>query len=222
MTDALLKIENLKTWLGDEQSPVRAVDGIDLEIREGETFALLGESGCGKSMTALSIMRLLPPAGRIVDGRVLLDGTNLLELPEIAMRKERGGRMGMIFQEPMTSLNPVMTVGEQIAEAVRIHDPQHAAKPNGRVVELLQSVGIPDPEQRRLEYPHQLAQGAAAGDRHGHPAYHPRPGCGVRGSRSGGGDVCGRDCGGGQLPAVFRYPTSPLQPQAVPIPAGAG
>ena len=159
MTDALLKIENLKTWLGDAQSPVRAVDGIDLEIHEGETFALLGESGCGKSMTALSIMRLLPPAGRIVDGRVLLDGTNLLELPEIAMRKERGGRMGMIFQEPMTSLNPVMTVGEQIAEAVRIHDPQHAASPNGRVVELLKSVGIPDPEQRRSEYPHQLSGG---------------------------------------------------------------
>jgi peptide/nickel transport system ATP-binding protein len=159
MPEVLLKIENLKTWLGDEESPARAVDGIDLEIRKGETFALLGESGCGKSMTALSIMRLLPPAGRIREGRVLLDGTNLLELPEIAMRKERGGRMGMIFQEPMTSLNPVMTVGDQIAEAVRIHDPEHAANPNPRVVELLDSVGIPDPERRRLEYPHQLSGG---------------------------------------------------------------
>jgi peptide/nickel transport system ATP-binding protein len=159
MSKSLLHIENLKTWLGDEQSPVRAVDGIDLEIREGETFALLGESGCGKSMTALSLMRLLPPAGRIHEGRVVLGDTDLLALSEIAMRKERGGRMGMIFQEPMTSLNPVMTVGEQIAEAVRIHDPQHAANPNPRVVELLKAVGIPDPEQRRTEYPHQLSGG---------------------------------------------------------------
>jgi len=159
MSETLLKIENLSTWLGDGDQPVRAVDGIDLEIRKGETFALLGESGCGKSMTALSIMRLLPPVGRVVAGNVWLGETNLLDLPENAMRRERGGRMGMIFQEPMTSLNPVLTIGEQIAEAVRLHDPDCAQGVDQRVVELLDSVGIPDPGRRVREYPHQLSGG---------------------------------------------------------------
>ncbi|MCW8882232.1 MAG: ATP-binding cassette domain-containing protein, partial [Sedimenticola sp.] len=122
MSDILLKVENLETWLGDGDRPVRAVDGVDLTIRKGETFALLGESGCGKSMTALSIMRLLPPAGRIKGGQVLLGDISLLDLPEYAMREERGGRMAMIFQEPMTSLNPVLTIGQQIGEAVRIRE----------------------------------------------------------------------------------------------------
>ena len=159
MSDALLRIKNLKTWLGNGEAPVRAVDGIDLEIHKGETFVLLGESGCGKSMTALSIMRLLPPAGRIVAGSIFLGETSLLDLPENAMRRERGGRMGMIFQEPMTSLNPVLTVGTQIAEAVLIHDPGQGRDPRGRVIELLKAVGIPDPEQRYREYPHQLSGG---------------------------------------------------------------
>ncbi len=159
MTDVLLKIENLKTWLGNGSAPVRAVDGIDLEVRKGETFALLGESGCGKSMTALSIMRLLPTAGRVVDGHINMGGVSLLELSEQAMRRERGGRVGMIFQEPMTSLNPVLTVGAQIAEAVQIHDPAHRSDPQRRVVELLKAVGIPDPERRSREYPHQLSGG---------------------------------------------------------------
>jgi peptide/nickel transport system ATP-binding protein len=159
MTDVLLKVRGLKTWLGNDESPVRAVDGVDLEIRRGETFALLGESGCGKSMTALSVMRLLPPAGRVVDGVVRLGETDLLELPEKEMRNERGGRMGMIFQEPMTSLNPVLTVGSQIAESVHIHDPQSRGDVDGRVVELLRAVGIPDPERRASEYPHQLSGG---------------------------------------------------------------
>ena len=154
MTSPLLRISNLTTHLGDAAAPVRAVDGLDLEIHPGETFALLGESGCGKSMTALSILRLLPPAGRIVAGAVHLNGSDLLALPENAMRKERGGRMGMIFQEPQSSLNPVLTVGRQIAEVVRLHDPEARGRVAGRVVELLRSVGIPDPARRAEEYPH--------------------------------------------------------------------
>ncbi len=159
MSDVLLRIKNLKTWLGTGASPVRAIDGIDLEIKKGETFALLGESGCGKSMTALSIMRLLPPVARIVDGSIDLGETSLLDLPENRMRNERGGRMGMIFQEPMTSLNPVLTVGTQIAEAVCIHDADPQQDIKARVVELLKAVGISDPEQRFSEYPHQLSGG---------------------------------------------------------------
>ncbi|VAX08935.1 ABC transporter, ATP-binding protein (cluster 5, nickel/peptides/opines) / ABC transporter, ATP-binding protein (cluster 5, nickel/peptides/opines) [hydrothermal vent metagenome] len=159
MTDTLLHIKNLQTWLGNEQAPVRAVDGVDLEICKSETFALLGESGCGKSMTALSIMRLLPQAGRIVGGSIRLGETSLLDLPEHEMRNERGGRMGMIFQEPMTSLNPVLTTGTQIAEAVRIHDFSYKQDVQARVVELLTAVGISDPEQRSQEYPHQLSGG---------------------------------------------------------------
>ena len=159
MTDTLLKVENLQTWLGSGEHPVRAVDGVDLEIRRGETFALLGESGCGKSMTALSIMRLLPPAGRIVGGEVLLDGESVLDLPEYRMREARGGRMSMIFQEPMTSLNPVLTLGRQIGEAVRAHEGEIARPLEARVLELLKAVGIPDPERRMNEYPHQLSGG---------------------------------------------------------------
>ncbi len=159
MNETLLRVEGLKTWLGDEDDPVRAVDGLDLEIRRGETFALLGESGCGKSMTALSVMRLLPPSGRIIQGSAMLGDTRLFDLPEKAMRGERGGRMGMIFQEPMTSLNAVLTVGDQIAESVRLHDPDSRDNIPGRVVELLRSVGIPDPERRVREYPHQLSGG---------------------------------------------------------------
>jgi peptide/nickel transport system ATP-binding protein len=159
VTAILLDVKNLTTWLGNTQRPARVVDGVDLQIRPGETFALLGESGCGKSMTALSLMRLLPPSGRIVEGSVRLGDTELLDLPENAMRTIRGGRMGMIFQEPQTSLNPVMSVGKQIAEAVRLHDPRRRDEIQTRVVDLLRSVGIPDPEQRSLEYPHQLSGG---------------------------------------------------------------
>ena len=115
----LLALRDLSTHLGSETTPVRAVDGVSFELHRGETFVLLGESGCGKSMIALSIMRLLPHSGRIVGGDVLLEGQSLRALSEADMRAERGGRIGMIFQEPMTSLNPVMTVGKQVGEAVR-------------------------------------------------------------------------------------------------------
>ncbi len=160
MTATLLSIKDLKTWFETSQGTVRAVDGVSFDIKRGETFALLGESGCGKSMTALSIMQLVPlSAGRIVAGEVLLDGQDLLKLPEVRMRDYRGSRIAMIFQEPMTSLNPVLTIGEQIGETVRRHKGLTGHALRRRVLELLQNVGIPDPLQRYHEYPHQLSGG---------------------------------------------------------------
>ena len=156
---SLLKVINLKTWLGSTQQPARAVDGVSFSIKQGETLCLLGESGCGKSMTALSLMRLLPQAGRIVDGQVLFKDEDLLQLPEHQMRRIRGGKISMIFQEPMTSLNPVMTIGAQIAEAIQLHDPKSRKKIKQRQIELLNQVGIPDPESRINAWPHQLSGG---------------------------------------------------------------
>ena len=155
----LMQISNLKTWLQNGAAPVRAVDGVSLTLERAETFALLGESGCGKSMTALSIMRLLPDAGRIVAGQVVLDGQNLLALPEISMRAVRGGRMAMIFQEPALSLNPVLTVGEQIAEVLYRHTKLRGSEANKRIMELLEAVGIPDAERHFREFPFQLSGG---------------------------------------------------------------
>jgi len=165
MTDALLRVENLTTELGGAErggggrGPLRVCDAVGFEIRAGETLALLGESGCGKSMTALSLMRLLPLSGRIRTGSVRLEGTELLALSEREMRRVRGGHMGMIFQEPQTSLNPVLTAGAQIAEAVRVHEARPRNSVRARVVELLRLVGIPDPARRVDEYPHQLSGG---------------------------------------------------------------
>jgi len=158
-SDSVLQVENLSTQLGDAAQPVNAVSDVSFELQRGKTFVLVGESGCGKSMIALSLMRLLPPSGRIVGGEVRLNGTSLLDLSEEAMRKQRGGGIGMIFQEPMTSLNPVMRVGDQVLEAVKLHDPGSASTMNARVVELFRSVGIPEPERRVNEYPHQLSGG---------------------------------------------------------------
>ena len=155
----VLRVENLATRLDSAQGEVRAVDGVDLELRKGECFALVGESGCGKSMTALSILRLLPEAGRIADGRVLLDGHDLLALPEAAMRAVRGRRVAMIFQEPATALNPVLTVGRQILEVIERHTSLDATAARKRALELLDAVGIPDPERRFEEYPFQLSGG---------------------------------------------------------------
>ena len=159
MSAPLLQIENLKTWLDDGGVPVRAVDGLSLSLERGETFALLGESGCGKSMTALSIMRLLPDTGRIVSGEVVLDDQNLLALPEIAMRTVRGRRVAMIFQEPALSLNPVLTVGEQIAEVLYRHSNLRGDEVKKRIMELLDAVGIPDAARCYSEYPFQLSGG---------------------------------------------------------------
>ena len=155
----LLEIRELSTWLVSNDEVVRAIDGLSLQIGRGETYALLGESGCGKSMTALSVMRLLPDAGQVVGGTVELAGVDLLREPEIAMRDIRGRRVAMIFQEPMLSLNPVMQVGAQIAETLQRHTELAGAALDARVLELLNAVGIPDPARRRSEYPFQLSGG---------------------------------------------------------------
>jgi peptide/nickel transport system ATP-binding protein len=155
----LLSVKGLRTFLDTGDAIVRAVDGVSFDIQRGETFALVGESGCGKSMTALSIMRLLPDAGGIVGGAVELDGRDLLGTPESAMREVRGGAIGMIFQEPALALNPVMTAGEQIAEALRRHTPLTGSALEARVGELLEAVRIPDARRRRHEYPFQLSGG---------------------------------------------------------------
>jgi peptide/nickel transport system ATP-binding protein len=159
MSDVLLQVANLTAELGSGERPVRVCDDLGFTIHRGETLALLGESGCGKSMTALALMRLLPLGGRIVSGSVRLAGNELLSLSERAMRRVRGGGMGMIFQEPQTSLNPVLRVGDQIAEAVRLHSPLRGPRVAERVVALLRAVGIPDPARRAREYPHQLSGG---------------------------------------------------------------
>ncbi len=159
MTEPLLRIDDLRTWLDTADGAVKAVDGVDLTLERGQTFALLGESGCGKSMTALSVMRLLPAAGRIVSGSVRLHGQDLLALPEMAMRQVRGGRLAMIFQEPQACLNPVLTVGDQIGESLRSHQGLKGSRARRRCLELLEAVGIPDPVRRRDEYPHQLSGG---------------------------------------------------------------
>ncbi len=159
MPGALLSVSGLVTHLGSPVRPVKAVDGVDFEIHEGETFALLGESGCGKSITALSLMRLLPASGRIVSGSIRFDAQELLGLSEARMRAVRGGGMTMIFQEPMTSLNPVLSIGRQIAEALRAHQGETGAAASAHVQELLQAVRMPDPAKRAGEYPHQLSGG---------------------------------------------------------------
>ena len=155
----LLEIRDLKTWLDGSGGTVRAIDGISLQVERGETFAIVGESGCGKSMTALSVLRLLPEAGQIVAGSVLLGGDDLLDLPEAAMRAVRGRRIAMIFQEPATSLNPVLTVGRQIAEVLERHTALRGEAKRTRMLELLQAVGIPDPARRLGEYAFQLSGG---------------------------------------------------------------
>jgi len=160
MSDVLLEVKNLKTWFDTRNGVATIVDGVSFQVRRGETFALLGESGCGKSMTALSIMRLLPQqASTNFSGEVLLDGEDLLCLPEVAMRNVRGNRIAMIFQEPMTSLNPVLTVGTQIGEVLKRHKNLSGRAARERIIELLEAVGIPAPESRVDEYPHQLSGG---------------------------------------------------------------
>lgn len=154
-----LDVSGLKTWLETAEGPLRAVDGVDFELRPGECFALVGESGCGKSMTALSLLRLLPEAGHISDGAVRLEGEDLLALPEAAMRSVRGRRIAMIFQEPSTSLNPVLTVGRQIVEVIERHTAVSGDAARARALELLAAVGIDDGERRFGEYAFQLSGG---------------------------------------------------------------
>jgi oligopeptide/dipeptide ABC transporter ATP-binding protein len=157
----LLEVKGLKTYFYTEDGVVRAVDGVSFEVYPGEVLGLVGESGCGKSVTSLSIMRLISKPGRIDEGEILLDGQNLLKLPEDEMIKVRGNRISMIFQQPQTALNPVFKVGDQLAEVLDVH--QDLGKEAGwkRAVALLKMVGVPDPERRAEAYPHELSGGMA-------------------------------------------------------------
>jgi peptide/nickel transport system ATP-binding protein len=155
----MLNVKDLKVALDAESGLVRAIDGLNLTIQRGETFALVGESGCGKSMTALALMRLLPENGRVTAGRMDLDGEEVFALPEARMRRVRGGRIGMIFQEPSTSLNPVMRVGDQIVEAIESHTELRGAAARQRAIEWLKRVGIPEPERRIDDYPFRMSGG---------------------------------------------------------------
>ena len=159
-TDVLLDVADLRTYFFLRHGILKAVDGVSFQLKPHETLAIVGESGCGKSMTALSLMRLIPdPPGKIVAGSVKLAGRDLIALDEAAMRRVRGKDVSMIFQEPMTSLNPVMTVGRQIGEALLLHENMSRAESMRRAVEILRLVRIPEPEQRLKEYPHQLSGG---------------------------------------------------------------
>ena len=155
----LLSVRHLTTSFESKQGVLRAVDDVSFEVRRGETLGLVGESGSGKSMTALSIMRLVPPPGRIAQGSILFQGRDLLSLSERDMRRIRGAEIGLIFQEPMTALNPVMTAGDQIAETLVVHGKATRAEARAKAVELLASVKVPTPDLRARDYPHQLSGG---------------------------------------------------------------
>ena len=156
----LLRVDTLQTHFHTRDGVVRAVDGVSFEVMPGETLAVVGESGCGKSVTAMSILRLLPmPPARIAGGRIEFEGRNLLELSEPEMRKVRGNAISMIFQEPMTSLNPVLTIGRQIAEALVLHRGMSEREATARATEMLRKVHIPEAERRITQYPHELSGG---------------------------------------------------------------
>ena len=158
--DELLRINNLKTFFYTHEGTVQAVNGVSIAIQKGETLGLVGESGCGKSVTALSILRLIQdPPGRIVDGEVIFEGRNLLELGENEIRDIRGKKISMIFQEPMTSLDPVFTIGHEIQETIRLHQGLSKEESRREAVRMLKTVGMPDAEKRIRLYPHELSGG---------------------------------------------------------------
>ncbi|MEJ2233286.1 MAG: ABC transporter ATP-binding protein [Syntrophobacterales bacterium] len=158
--DLVLEIQQLQTYFYVRGLVAKAVDQVDLAIASGQTLGLVGESGCGKSVTAHSIIGLIPdPPGKVVGGRILFEGTNLLELPEVRMRKIRGNRISMVFQEPMTSLNPVYSVGDQVAEVIKLHQHLSRSETRNRVVEMLRLVGISEAEKCSACYPHQMSGG---------------------------------------------------------------
>ena len=160
MQELLLDIRGLRTQFFTDDGLARAVDGVSYSLEKGETVGVVGESGCGKSVTALSVLRLIPdPPGKIVEGEILFEGKDLLQLSAADMRRIRGNDISMIFQEPMTSLNPVFTIGNQITEAVRLHQGLNKKDALAKAVEALKLVGIPVPERRVHEYPHQLSGG---------------------------------------------------------------
>ncbi|MFQ5860995.1 MAG: ABC transporter ATP-binding protein [Dehalococcoidia bacterium] len=156
----LLEVKGLKTYFYTEEGVVKAVDGVSFDLQEGETLGLVGESGCGKSVSALSLMRLIPnPPGKILEGEVIFDGVNLLKIDDEEMRHIRGKEIAMVFQEPMTSLNPVLTIGRQLTEALELHLHMDRQAAQRRSLELLEMVGIPDVERRLPQYPHQFSGG---------------------------------------------------------------
>jgi oligopeptide/dipeptide ABC transporter ATP-binding protein len=160
VTAPLLEIDNLRTWFHTDTGVARSVDGVSLCVEAGETVGVVGESGCGKSVTALSILRLIRAPGRIEAGSAIrFEGKDLLTLGDSDIRHIRGNRIAMVFQEPMTALNPVFTVGDQIAEVARIHTDMSRGEANAKAVDMLRLVGIPDPERRASEYPHQMSGG---------------------------------------------------------------
>jgi len=156
----MLSVRNLRTYFYTEDGVVRAVDGVDFDVYEGETLGIVGESGSGKSVTSLAILRLLDPKGKIEDGsEIIFNGKNLLDLNEDEMRKIRGNDIAMIFQEPMVALNPVFTIGDQIMEAILLHQDVDKKKAREMAIDMLRKVGIPEPEKRVDEYPHELSGG---------------------------------------------------------------
>jgi len=159
MATPLLDVENLRTYFFTEAGIVKAVDGVSFGLRKGETLGLVGESGSGKTVTAFSVLRIVPRPGRIVGGKVTFDGTSILDLPEEEMRRVRGSKMAIVFQDPTSSLNPVYTVGSQIAEIIMHHQGIDRREAFGKTVDLLEMVGISEPETRVHQYPHQLSGG---------------------------------------------------------------
>jgi len=160
MNNTLLSVQDLKVYFRGRDKTARAVDGVSFDIRSGETVCLVGESGCGKTVSALTILGLIPtPPGEIVAGKIIFKGKNLLDLDEADMQKIRGKHIAMVFQEPLTSLNPVFTIGDQIGEAIMIHEQVEPGELRKRCIQLLKDTGIPSPEQRLKDYPHQLSGG---------------------------------------------------------------
>jgi oligopeptide/dipeptide ABC transporter ATP-binding protein len=159
--EPLLEVRHLKTYFFTEDGVVKAVDGVDLSVNRGEVLGLVGESGCGKSVTSLSIMRLVGIPGKVMEGEIIFDGRNLLELSESEMVEIRGNRISMIFQQPQSSLNPVFQVGDQVAEVLQIHEKMGKKESWDKAVELLHLVGIPDPESKASAYPHEVSGGQA-------------------------------------------------------------
>ena len=158
-SDLMLEIKGLKTQFYTEDGVIKAVDGVDLYVKRGETLGIVGESGCGKSVTSLSVMRLVSAPGKITEGKIIFDGADLLKLPEKEMTKIRGNRISMIFQQPTTCLNPVFKIGDQISEVLNIHQSLGKEAGQKRAIELLRMVGIPSPEKRAQAYPHEISGG---------------------------------------------------------------
>lgn len=157
--ETLLSVQNIRTYFFTGNGPIKAIDGISFDVSKGMVFGLVGESGCGKSVTALSIMRILPPPGKTVSGKILFENEDLLSKTEAEMRKIRGAEISMIFQEPIVSLNPLFTIGRQIEEAILAHMDLSKREARNRTLELLRAAGMPSPETRVKEYPHQMSGG---------------------------------------------------------------